>query len=187
MLKNIHPHMPDLVALGSSFPPEMLSRLWPAMSEEAGVGEMPVPDTSSLETVLPLVAISMRRKMPAASIKMLAAKSKELEAKHEELYTRQKELEAKTKELLAKSTKQEAMLAAKTGELERAWIENRQDRERELEARSAEKKVQLEGFKRTVSNWSRDLCSYIRPRREHATLAQDAADWLQMRAMNMSL
>eukprot|EP00971_Amphidinium_carterae_P119240 2362051-Amphidinium_carterae.1 len=62
MIADIYPYMSDLASLGSSFPPEMLLRLWPAMGKEAGVGEMPIPDSSSLETVLPLVAMSISRK-----------------------------------------------------------------------------------------------------------------------------
>eukprot|EP00971_Amphidinium_carterae_P170288 3374001-Amphidinium_carterae.1 len=146
----------------------MLSRLWPAMSEEAGVGEMPVPDTSSLETVLPLVAMSISRKM-------LAAPTKELEAQN-------KELEAKNKELLAKSTKQEAMLAAKIGELERRLTCQQEASERNQQAAKA---IQLEAFKRAVRNWSFDLYCYIIPRTKNATLREDIEDWLRTRATSM--
>eukprot|EP00971_Amphidinium_carterae_P003557 70263-Amphidinium_carterae.1 len=69
----------------------MLSRLWPAMSEEAGVGEMPVPDTSSLETVLPLVAMSISRKTNQETT--LASKNWELLAKDWELEAKKNELE----------------------------------------------------------------------------------------------
>eukprot|EP00971_Amphidinium_carterae_P044508 875249-Amphidinium_carterae.1 len=58
----------------------MLLRLWPAMSEEAGVGEMPVPDTSSLESLLPLVAMSISRKKSEERLgSELKAKAERLE------------------------------------------------------------------------------------------------------------
>mmetsp|Transcript_54476 Transcript_54476/g.100744 ORF Transcript_54476/g.100744 Transcript_54476/m.100744 type:complete len:277 (-) Transcript_54476:79-909(-) len=55
ILLNIHSYMADLVALGSSFPEDMLRRLWPAMAKAAGADESAVPETGSLESLLPVM------------------------------------------------------------------------------------------------------------------------------------
>mmetsp|Transcript_9232 Transcript_9232/g.16626 ORF Transcript_9232/g.16626 Transcript_9232/m.16626 type:complete len:259 (+) Transcript_9232:64-840(+) len=74
MCEDIHPYMPDLASLGSAFPQDMLQRLWPAISEAAGLGEMPVPGVKELETLLPVLVICQTMKA------QLAAKDKKLKA-----------------------------------------------------------------------------------------------------------
>mmetsp|Transcript_11252 Transcript_11252/g.20570 ORF Transcript_11252/g.20570 Transcript_11252/m.20570 type:complete len:261 (-) Transcript_11252:122-904(-) len=78
ILQNIHPYVADLVALGSAFPQEMLERLWPAMSEAAGLGKSPVPETQELRALLPVVqsAISSLRNAKELEGK-LAAKDRQ--------------------------------------------------------------------------------------------------------------
>eukprot|EP00971_Amphidinium_carterae_P012141 239122-Amphidinium_carterae.1 len=39
IIANIHDYIDDLAALGASFPPEILQRLWPTLCQAAGVEE----------------------------------------------------------------------------------------------------------------------------------------------------
>mmetsp|Transcript_4776 Transcript_4776/g.8203 ORF Transcript_4776/g.8203 Transcript_4776/m.8203 type:complete len:259 (+) Transcript_4776:138-914(+) len=101
MLEKIQPYMADLAALGSAIPKEMLQRLWPAVSEAAGVGEMPVPERSMLEWLLPVMVVAINRANKVKEVEgHLESKEKELQSANFCAHKYEKELQKVKRKLV---------------------------------------------------------------------------------------